>query len=263
MATQQRRYGTLDLTTANGIQVETWNDTPLFDTGFESRTDGQGSLRTADKCDGRAVSMQGEITGSGDRDIVRGNLDTFLAAFRNRQDYLTLFDDRRLLCGLSEEVDYSYTKGTELARIRWSLKLRSQFPTWESTTVSSVSLSITAGTDVTGAMAANIGAAAAYPQIVLTNNGSSFSGMQVVLTNLSTGAQFSLDGLSLAAGQDITVDMLWRRIGDGISIPAMISGYSGDWWGISPVTTQQLSVHTSASCSLTIVPSFRARYWSA
>lgn len=266
VATEQRRFGTFDLVKANGIFVSTWNEAPLVEAQFASRTDGLGSIGTVDAIVGREVRLKGEVTGSGDADTVRGNLDAFMAALYNGEDYLQLFDSRRLLCRMTE-FDYRYMDGTEYARVEWDLTLRSRYPTWEATSAVTDSVSIVAGTTGSLAMPANVGVAMAWPEIAITNDGSSFSGLQIILTNTSTGAQLSLDGAQMSASQTMTVSMLDRTVvGDGgvNAIPTMLSsGPSGQFWGIDGSSTQTLGILLSTSASLTFDVTFRARSWSA
>lgn len=264
-ATEQRKFGTLDLTKANGIIVREWRETILYDASFDDRTDGRGSLRTRDAIAGREIQLAGDIRGA-DADTTRGNLDAFLAQLENREDYLQLFSTRRYLCGIAEPVDYSYDEGTGYSLVKWKATFRGALPTWESTTASTGSASIVAGTSGTLVMPINDGWAAAWPEIAITNDGSSFSGLQIILTNTSTGAQFSLDGAQMGANDTVTVDMLNRRIvGDGgvSAIPTMVSGQSGEWWSIDSFATQTLAIQLSASSSVTVDVTFRARYWSA
>ena len=267
MATEQKRYGTLDLTMAvNGILVTAWDDTPLYTVEHEDRVDGKGAIKSRDAISGRRIDLAGDVTGGGNVDTVRANLDRFLAAFRTRDDYFTLFTDRRILCGLSE-LSYSYPKGMQLARATWSLSLVSTRPTWEATSASTGLIQVAAaGSTVTASMPANAGVAPAYPQITITNQGTSFSGQQVRIINQSTQAEFTIDGLELNNGQSIVVDMDARRLGDGISVPTMPSGISGEYWELSPGSTQTLLVVLSAPMAggtLDFDVSFRAQYWSA
>jgi len=265
--TVQRQYGSFALTSANGIIVESIGGTHLNGVDFESRIDGEGSIRTRDALEGFSVDMEGEITGSGSNETVRTNVDAFLAATRNREDYLQIFSDRRILCGASSAVDTDFMKGMQYSRVKWKATFTSRFPTWESTTTSSGTISASgSGISTRGAMPAHAGTAPVWPQITVTNTaGSAFSAsIQLILTNVSTNAQLKIDGLSLGSGQAIVIDMLNKRFGDGISIPTMPSGVSGEFWEISPGATQQLEIVTStnASVSISVETLFRAQYWA-
>lgn len=264
MATIQRRFGSFDFGagTASGVLVGSWDDQIVSGAESEDRNDGLGRIRTRSTISGRQISLEGEVTGSGDADTVRANLGAFVAAFRNREDYLRLFSTRRILCGLASPIDISYPKGMQFARAFWKLTLESRWPTWESVTASADTIAHS-GTSSTNAMPANAGDAEAYPVFTITNTGTSFSGLQLTLNNLSTSRQFRVDGLELNNGQSITIDFRERTIGDGISIPTMVSGVSAVPWELSPLSTQTLQVVTSAAADLDIDISFRSQFWSA
>lgn len=263
MATFQRRFGTYDLDASNGILVESWSEAPQFNLEIEDRVDGQGGIRTRDSNAGRIIELSGEIAAGGDADGVRSLLGQFVGAFRNREDYLQLYNDRRILCGLAGPIDISYPKGMQFARVRWSLKLQSRWPTWEAIAVSADTV-VVAGSAVIGLMPANLGDAAVQPTFLVTNTGATFAGRTLSLTNVTTGRQFRVDGLELKAGQSIILDFREQRLGGGISIETRVGGISGGWWEILPLTTQTFRVDVSAApMDLSIDTTFHAQYWSA
>lgn len=263
--TEQRRYGSFDLNATNGIIITKIDGQLMNAVDFEGRNDGIGSLRTRDAIEGVEVNMDGEITANADSSILRSRVDAFMAALRNREDYLSIFDDRRILCGASSSIDTKFTEGTGYSRVKWGATFTSRYPSWESTTLSTNLIQLAPASSARGNMPANAGEAPAYPQISILNQGAAFSSArQVTLTNVSTGAQFRIDGLTLASGQTLVVDMRERRLGDGISIPTMPSGISGEWWELSPSSTQQLEIVVSgAAVSIDVTTSFRAQYWAA
>lgn len=263
--TVQRRFGSFALDATNGILVSSWDVEILNSVEHEQRNDGLGSIRTRDAIEGIEVSMSGDITGGGDAENVRDNIDAVMAALRNREDYLQLFSDRRILCGATSSVDLKFKGGTQYALVKWSATFTSRFPTWESTTALSSALTLNVGSagSATGSMPTNVGAAPAYPHLTVLNNGSAVDGLQLTFTNAGTGAVFSIDGMSIAAGQSVVIDMRERRIGDGLTIPYMPNNISGQFWEISPASSQSLQVSSNKAVNLSITTLFRAQYWSA
>lgn len=263
--TVQRRYGSFALDSTNAITVQGWEATVLNGVDFEPRIDGQGSIRTRDAIDGIEVSMSGDITSGGDSSVLRARVDALVAALRNREDYLQLFSDRRLLCGPSSEIRTTMRQGTSYGMVKWDATFRSRVPTWESTSLTTSSaVVLTSATSGSGSMAATAGVAPVYPQIAITNTGaSSFQGVQIVLTNGSTTKQFSMDGVAMAVGQTIVVDMYKRAIDDGVSVPFVPSGITGQYWDISPLSTQLLEVNCSAAVTISVVASWRDQFWAA
>jgi len=235
-----RTFGAFALTDTNGISIDAVTDDLLHRTRWSDRLSGRGSNQLLDRYDGREVNLRGAIVGTDSGDA-RSKKDALLAALTNGENYLTWFSGRRLLCRLDGNVRVEDASGSAHSAYVWRATFRSRWPTWEGDTLTTDSFAVTTSPG-TRVLPANNGAAPAWPFITITENGPGFQGKQIVLTNISNTAQFSIQGLALNSGQGIVVDMRERRLGDGVNVPIMPLEISGEWWEVNPGSAQTLQV---------------------
>lgn len=262
--TQSRKYGAFALTnTTNGVSVDRWGSRILHRTKFEARKKADGSIPTEDHYEGAEVRLQGDVTGA-DTGITSTNLENLMSALANGEDYLTLYSDRRLLCRLQDDFAYDLVDGTQGKVYRWSCTMRSRFPFWESTTLSSDTDNLSGAGPHSVVLAANSATAPTYPKIAVQNTGSAFSDKSLNIMQTATGGHIGVSGLSLAAGQTITFDCLEGQLGDGVSVPVTPYTLEANWFYLVPgaTTTLELSHTIGASASLSVVTTWRDAYWT-
>jgi hypothetical protein len=259
--TEDRKFGTFALTAAaNGVSINTWRGRLLHDTDFHPRQKADGSIAGKDRFTGYEIALGGEIGGA-DTGLLKTNVDAFLQAITSGEEYLSLFNDRRLLCRLAADWGFDHYVGHNV--LKWSATFRSRFPHWESTTQSSVIVTPTGAGPHNVSLGANAATAPTYPKVKITNNGATFSDKQFTLTNAGTGVQIQVAGLGMGAGDVITCDMKEGQLGDGTA--TVITPFSIDsvWWWLSPgaSTTMEFAHNVGSGASWDVTTTWYDAHW--
>lgn len=264
--TEQRRFGTFDLTnTTNKVTVERWSNQVLHKATFKDRLKGDGGIATRDTLRGHQVELAGKVTGV-DTDDVSVRLDALVAALANGEDWLSLYDDRRLRCRLDGNVKYAMVPGSAGMVYVWSARFRSRFPFWESATLSTESFSSLAGAGphtLTLSAAAG-GTAPVFPVLTLTNSGSSFTNKVLTFTNTSSVEQLQLLGIDMSSNQQAVMDMREGRLGDGISTALTPVAIDGQWFAFSAgaVPVLEFAHNVGAGASFAVKVDFYPQFWT-
>ena len=130
--TEDLKFGSYALTSANGVVLESWRDRYLHKATFRPKIKGGGGLKTKDQVQGIEVKMSGRLIGDD-----TGQLDTRLNDLvRNLsagEDWLSFYTTRRLRCALVGNVQHQLQRGAPTVRL-WSATMRSERQYWESDT---------------------------------------------------------------------------------------------------------------------------------
>jgi hypothetical protein len=259
MATEDRKFGTFALTPANGVTIDDVDTDLLHKSGFKLKQQGSGSLRTRDQVEGSRISMDGLVAGT-DRDDFRTKWSAFAAALLDGEQLLKVYTDRQILCSLDGALKRRFPKGNRKVT-KFNCKFRSRFIAWDSTTVLSDTFTLSTATLIK-LLTADTGDAETWPIITITENGGGFSGKQILLTNLSLGMQLSLQGVSMVAGEALTIDMVDGRVSDGTYSAPRPGSTEGDHWPLSAGVANTLELSTNVSApNLGFNVSWRPRFW--
>lgn len=264
--TEQRRFGTFDLTNAtNKVSVERWSNQVLHKATFKDRLKGDGSIPLRDILRGHQVDIAGKVTGvdSGD---VSTRLDNLIAALANGEDWLSLYDDRRLRCRLDGNLKYAMVPGSGGMVYTWSAKMRSRWPFWEGTSVTSETF---AGLTGIGphilTLAASVGGVApTFPTLLVTNSGTAFSNKVLTFTNTSTVEQMQLVGMDMSNNHQASIDMREGHLGDGVSTSLTPVAIDGQWFALSAgaVPVLEFAHNVGSGGSFAVQVSYTPQFWT-
>lgn len=262
--TEDRKFGTYALDSTNGIVLSSWNDRGFHKARFVGRLKGDGSIPISDRWESREVSLNGKLFGE-DSGATRDRLDALTVALVNGEDYLSLYDDRRLLCRLSGDIRHSIVKNTGGKVVSWSARMKSRIPYWEGfSTISDFRTPSGAGPN--SLVLTNTGGSApALPTILIENVGANFSNKNIRITSAATLKQLQLNGLSLATGESILIDMREGRIGNGLTSDLILPwSIDGSFFELAAATAATLELHhnVGAGASWEVTVSWEPLFWA-
>lgn len=258
--TEDRKFGAFGLTAANGISIESLQGSVTRKTSFDERVRGEGGLVTEDRATGHQVEMSGAVVGT-DAEEAAARLDAFLAALHQGEDWLQVWDDRRLRCRLSGEVSWQLVRGTGGSVYRWDCKMRSRWPYWEGT-ATTVDNSTPTGAGPHNLVVTDVGGNGPVPPTITITSLFTFDNKVLTLTAVSTLERLQLIGLSMNSGQAIVVDMRGQRLGDGLSASVTPRSIEGQFWSLPGGTAHvvEFAHNVGASASWTVAISHVPRW---
>lgn len=258
--TEQRRFGSYDLTDANGITLEQWPSRLSLDVETRPRVQGDGSVLVQRRAVGQQFQVAGVVTGA-DTGVVRDRLDALYAALYSGEDFLQLYSDRRVRCALH---DFRHERRSGAPHVvDWSATFIARWPLWESPTVTQSTSSISGAGPNQIVLPSNSGTAPTWPLIRVTNTaGGSIGPIVLSVASINSTRTIQFGGLSLLSGQQIVVDMREGRIGDGVGTPVRPAFIDGRFWPLAAgVNTIEVAHNIGAGASLDVVVSWYPAFW--
>jgi len=259
--TEDRQFGSFALDSTNGIVLSSWQNRQLRDTRFTPRLRGAGSQVIEDRLTGCQVVLAGTVIGS-DTGNVRDRLDGLIQALSQGEQYLQLYDDRRLLCRLDGDVRYSLEAlGRAYA---FQARFTSRWPTWEDPSPVNEQFSRSGAGPHILTTASIVGSAPTWPVITIQTH-VPLTAANVLLTDTGTLQQLHLVGLNLFDEQAVILDMFEGFLGDGVASAVTPQAIEGSFFPLSPgaVAVLELSHDIGAGADWTIDVDYVPRYWAA
>ena len=116
--TEARKFGSFLLDDTNGITIEDITVKNLTKVSFKERLRTDGANVTRDTRSGIQVGIKGKMSAV-EAGIVATRMDNLLQAWNNGEDWLQIYDDRRLQCRLSRVQNYELIRGSAGMVHKW------------------------------------------------------------------------------------------------------------------------------------------------
>ncbi len=260
--TEDIKFGSFALTAANGVVLESWRDRYLHKAAFRPKLKGGGGLKTSDQVQGIEVQLKGRLIGD-DTGQLDTRLNDLIRNLNAGDDWLSIYTGRRLRCSLVGNVQHQLRKGTPTVRT-WSATMRSERQYWESDTPTT-DVFTPSGAGPHSFVTSSTGGEAPVPPIIkIKNTGPALSNKILTLTYVATLEQLQFVGLSLFNNQEVVVDMVEQRLGDGIGTAVTPRQLSGHWFELASAAaaTLELDHNVGAAAAWSISAEHRPRFYN-
>ncbi len=225
---------------------------------------GDGAIPISDRWEGREVALGGKLFGA-DNGLTRDLLDALTVALVNGDDWLSLYDDRRLRCRMSGDLRHKIVPHTGGKVIAWSARMRSRLPWWESpTSITDLFTPSGAGPN-TLVTTSTGGSAPVAPIITIENTGAAITNKNIRITSVADLKQLQLNGLSLATGESISIDMKEGRIGNAMTSSLILPwSIDGSFFSLSAgvVATLELHHNVGAGAAWNVTVKWEPLFWA-
>lgn len=259
--TEQRRFGSYDLTEANGITLEQWPSRLTLEVEVRPRVQGDGSVLVRRRAVGQQFQVSGVVSGA-DTGVVRDRLDALYGALYSGEDFLQLYSDRRVRCSLQDFRSARRSGAPHV--VDWAATFVARWPHWESSAVVQSTTAIAGAGPTLIVLPSNSGTAPTWPVVRVTNTAVvGHSAIMLSVSSVNSTKTIQVGGLSLLSGQQIVIDMLEGRIGDGIGTPARPAFLDGSFWPLTAgVNSVEVAHNIGGAASFDVVVSWYPAFWT-
>ncbi len=261
--TKQRRFGTFDLSIANGISVSKWGSRLGHRAKFKAKTVAVGSSLVSDQYTDHRVAISGMVVGV-DTGEAESRLGALISALTQGEQALTLYADREILARLMGDVRYSLVPSGTGTIYNFTATFVSRFPYWRAVTPLVFPSLPTGVGPHTLIVPSPSGIAPTWPLIKIENTGPAFTDKVLTFTNVSSAAYIQLIGITMGSGDSITLDMAEAFIGTQSAIPIHPFSVGGLFFSInsSAATTLQLAHNVGSGARWDIDVTYRGSFWN-
>lgn len=255
-------YDGYALTSANGIAIPKWSVTPASEVKTDDLLE-EGSIFDEARLSGLSGQMTFHVSGTTTTNL-RDRVSALLAKLRRRDLALLKLDSTREVPALGKVGELAPPKGGEGLQAIFTWKWMALEPYWRATSESSDS-EVNSSAAPTISLQ-NAGDAHAWPRWEIENTGvTDYIGITVTIRNGTSGEEFRLVKLDLAAGDTLYVSEAGEvYLNSGASAnsraPLRVDGQAFSIPGGNVAQTITFEHLFGTASDITFTGAFRARY---